>query len=470
MAAFFIYSIKAGACLAWFYLFHKLLLSRDTLHALNRFLLLTAVLLSLVLPLIHITVSAPTLLTEGTATLEGMIVAAVVPAEEPQALTLAQWLFLIYIIGVVFFLLRGFVSIWSLSRLMRKAKKVDESADFCIYTLPGDVSPFSWFRFIVLSEADWTSHPREILLHERAHIAHRHSWDILLCNALIVFQWWNPAAWLIKRELQAVHEYEADEAVLAAGVDARCYQMLLIRKAVGETIFSMANNLNHNSLKKRIKMMKHEKTHRLAALKAAAILPLAALALTAFASEKVESIEKTVTAEAQEVINKVESQVLSAATAAATPETVAFEKAEKAEETVENSVSEAAETAIEAPQVADEAAAEVSEMAIAPSDTIVYSIAEKMPQFNGSIMAWLAENMVYPKEAAEKGETGLVIVKFVVDKEGYVKSPQIIRHATTALDAEALRIVKAMPKWTPGMNNGKPVSTYFTVPIKFSLK
>lgn len=428
MAAFFIYSLKAGACLAWFYLFHKLLLSRDTLHTLNRFILLAAILLSLVLPLIHLTVSDASLITKGAATIEGMIVTAVTPVEEPQTQTLAQWLFVIYIIGVAFFLLRGAISIISLFRLMRKAKKVEDNAYGCIYTLPGDVSPFSWFHFVVLSEDDWTKHPREILLHERAHIERRHSADVLLCNMLIVFQWWNPAAWLIKRELQAIHEYEADRAVLAAGVDIRHYQMLLIRKAVGETLFSMANNLNHNSLKKRIKMMKQEKTHQWAALKAAIFLPLAALALTAFASEKVETIEKTVAAETQTVVNKVEKRMTSAIASPQIEKSAVSEQTERAIEVTERSVPETPKA---------------TETEIEPADTTVYTTVEVMPQFPGDIMTWIIENVKCPKDASENG---MVIVKFVIDHEGNVKNPQIVRSVSTALDAEALRVVSNMPK------------------------
>lgn len=447
MVAFFIYSLKVGACLAWFYLFHKLLLSRDTLHTLNRWLLLAVMVLSLVLPLVHVTLAEPSPISHGTIAVEGFIVQAVSPAEGDTSMTLAAWLFLIYIIGVAFFLVRGALSIVGLFRLIRRATKIDESDGIKTYMLPGDVSPFSWFRYIVIGENDWRNGCREILLHERAHIARHHSADVLLCNLLITFQWYNPAAWLIKCELQAVHEFEADEAVLNAGVDMRQYQLLLIRKAVGEQMFAMANNLNHNSLKKRIKMMKIQKTHRLAALKAAAILPLAAIAITAFATNEAKNIERQVATESQALVNRVETSVLPTVAAETTP--------------VANK---------ETPATTEELIVkEIAAETLSPKDTTIYDVVDEMPKFETNINMWLAQNVVYPQEAIEKNIQGRVIVKFVIDAEGNVTNPEIVHSVHPSLDAEALRVVKAMPAWTPGKLKGKAISVRGAIPVTFNM-
>ena len=157
-----------------------------------------------------------------------------------------------------------------------------------------EIAPFSWMKYIVISRKDLEENGREILIHEMAHIHHRHSVDLLVADICIFFQWFNPSAWLLKQELQNVHEYEADETVINEGVNAKEYQLLLIKKAVGTRLYSMANSFNHSKLKKRITMMLKEKSNPWARLKYLYVLPLAAIAVTAFArpeiSEKVEEI------------------------------------------------------------------------------------------------------------------------------------------------------------------------------------
>lgn len=132
-----------------------------------------------------------------------------------------------------------------------------ESLDngICLVVHRRKLAPFSWMRYIVISETDLKESGRHILVHEMAHIHYRHSWDLLLTEACAWLQWFNPAIWLLKQELQNIHEYEADEEVLRQGINAKEYQMLLIKKAVGARLYSIANSFNHSSLKKRITMM-----------------------------------------------------------------------------------------------------------------------------------------------------------------------------------------------------------------------
>ncbi|MEG1406004.1 MAG: M56 family metallopeptidase, partial [Alistipes sp.] len=145
------------------------------------------------------------------------------------------------------------------------------------------LTPFSWMRWIVMSDVDYAENGTTILAHERAHIACGHSIDLLVTDLLSCLQWFNPAMWLLRRELRAIHEYEADAAVLAAGADARAYQLLLIKKAVGGRWYSVANSLNHSNLKNRITMMLRKKSSRWAGAKAFLALPLLCIALGAFA-------------------------------------------------------------------------------------------------------------------------------------------------------------------------------------------
>ena len=273
MGIFLVYILKSAACLAVFYLFYKLLMSRDTFHRFNRFALLGLLVLSSVLPLVEVSVNEPVGVQETMLTLEQLLLLADV--EEGQETVVAQpatalWVrvaLLVYLAGIVFFAVRNLWSLGRLGALLRRGR-LERVSDY----LPGraehvrlvvhdrDIAPFSWMRYIVLSRKDLEENGREILIHELAHIRNRHSWDLLLADLCIFVQWFNPAAWLLKQELQTLHEYEADETVLREGVDARKYQMLLIKKAVGTRLYSMANSFNHSSLKKRITMMLKEKT------------------------------------------------------------------------------------------------------------------------------------------------------------------------------------------------------------------
>lgn len=454
LGMFFIYSVKVAVCLALFYLFHKLLMSRDTFHTFNRFAILSMMLLSLVLPLVHLSLDSETGINRGTVALEGLVAQTVVADGGNgvgEGLTLTQVLLAAYVLGVVLFVGKALLSVGSLLRLIRRARCVEVRNGIRIYTMQGDISPFSWFRYIIMSEKDWQENRREIVLHEMAHIRRCHSMDVAVCNMMIVFQWYNPAAWLLKRELQTLHEYEADEAVLSAGVDATHYQMLLIRKAVGERLFSMANNLNHNSLKKRITMMKIKRTNPVQKAKIAFVLPLAAMTVAAFASQKVENLSEKVEQESEAFSSVSDNPVVRA-------------------------VDETARVA--AVKVQEEKALEeVSSMAMAKDTAETKSgkefpcIPETFPQFPGGHVAlfeYLSKNIKFPKSKENEDVKVRVVTTFTVEKDGSITDAKIVRSQGEAFDNEALRVINGMPKWIPGMQNGKAVSVKYTLPITFS--
>ena len=454
LGMFFIYSVKVAVCLTLFYLFHKLLMSRDTFHTFNRFAILSMMLLSLVLPLVHLSLDSEAGINRGTVALEGLVAQTVVADGGNgvgDGLTLTQVLLATYVLGVVLFVGKALLSVGSLLRLIRRARCVEVRNGIRIYTMQGDISPFSWFRYIIMSEKDWQENRREIVLHEMAHIRRCHSMDVAVCNMMIVFQWYNPAAWLLKRELQTLHEYEADEAVLSAGVDATHYQMLLIRKAVGERLFSMANNLNHNSLKKRITMMKIKRTNPVQKAKIAFVLPLAAMTVAAFASQKVENLSDKVEQESEAFSSVSDNPVVRA-------------------------VDETARVA--AVKVQEEKALEeVSSMAMAKDTAETKSgkefpcIPETFPQFPGGHVAlfeYLSKNIKFPKSKENEDVKVRVVTTFTVEKDGSITDAKIVRSQGEAFDNEALRVINGMPKWIPGMQNGKAVSVKYTLPITFS--
>ena len=382
MSEFLTYSLRTGACIAVFYLFFKLLLSRETFHAFNRALVLAATAVSFVLPLCVITVqrtlparetvstsdecpypayadivtpaadtptdapaggslsaarvmaasatplSEETVAPESEETVmpesEGMVsplteedilsdhasaesVAAVQPsvseAVETSRGVEIPWRQIgavIYLAGVAAVIFVTVRSIVGLHRLMRRGRceRLDDGTT--LVRMDENVAPISWCRNIVISERDLRENGAAILAHERAHVRLHHSLDLLLVDLAGAVQWFNPAMWLLRRDLRAIHEYEADAAVIASGVDARSYQLLLIRKAVGGRWYSIANSFNHSKLKNRITMMLREKSSRRTRARALLLLPLAGLALGAFAKTVYVRPEDKVTKEFSE--------------------------------------------------------------------------------------------------------------------------------------------------------------------------
>ena len=458
MGLFFVYILKSSVCLAIFYLFYRLLLARETFHRFNRFSLLGILLLSCLLPLVEVSVKQETEVHQTMLTLEQLLMMAdAVNATEAGArtetatVTWIQVALLVYLAGIVFFAFRNVYSLVRLLMLLKSGKKEDIGS-----YLPGrkervtlivhncDIAPFSWMGYIVISRKDLEENGREILIHELAHIHNRHSWDLLVADVCIFFQWFNPASWLLKQELQNIHEFEADETVIKEGVDAKQYQLLLIKKAVGTRLYSMANSFNHSSLKKRITMMLKEKSNPWARVKYLYVLPLAALAVTAFARPEVSAVTDEISsAKVNDLAEMVKTNL---------PESVV----EAVKDTLPPGV-------IHVPQeVKDDL-----------KGTPVFEVVEQMPEYPDGGMAGLMEyfkkNMRYPEAAKEAGMQGRVTVQFVVNKDGSISGAKVLRSVEPDFDAEAIRLVNAMPKWKPGMQGGKPVPVKFTVPVKFML-
>lgn len=280
------YSLKAAAVALVFYLFYKVLLSRETFHRLNRIVLLTTVPLSMVLPLCVITIKR-TVVAEPTAL--GTPLIPIEVAEHPMVADVTGqtdwWMVggIIAIVGAAVVALWSICSIISVERLVRGSRELERDGRTRIVVTNKKISPFSWMKTIVLSEEELTEGYDLVVAHERAHIRLLHSWDVLFMNLCCALQWFNPAVWLLRRDLREVHEYEADMEVLLGGVNVRDYQLLLIKKAVGNKSYSIANSLNHSTLKNRITMMLHKKSTPASRMRVLCALPLVCLSLTAFA-------------------------------------------------------------------------------------------------------------------------------------------------------------------------------------------
>ena len=435
MGAFFVYILKSAVCLVVSYLFYRLLLNRETIWRFNRFLLLSLLALSFVLPLIQVHTSKPVQVNTALVYAEDWFIDeveaqptdAIIPTN--PSFTWTQGVVLVYMLGVLGMLVFNMASLWQIRGLLHQGKKVKmpdgyTQEDVKLVVLPGNVSPFSWMHYIFISEEDYQQ-PREILIHECAHLAHRHSWDLLFCELCLCLQWFNPAAWLAKQDLMTLHEYEADDAVLSAGINAQQYQMMLIRKAVGTRLVSIANSLNQSNLQRRIVMMLRPKSGKWTMLRGLFILPLAVLAIAAFARPEVKSASQDL--EAVQL-----NDILTDAPPLEEP----------------------------APQ-------------INPEDTVIYQVVQFMPEFPGGmveLMNYISSNVRYPADALAAGIEGRVTTMFIIERDGTLSNVQILRGINPSLDAEALRVIRSMPTWKPGYQNDKPVRTRYTVPVNFRIQ
>ncbi len=291
MTDFLIYQGKAAIALAVFYMFYRLLLSKETFHRFNRIVLLGTAALSFVLPLCVITLRKVVVLPTMPSTADAIVgetTGAVAMAPEVSQPIWPIILCCIFASGALFVLTKVIVSIIGIRRnISSGSKQILESGETLIIT-ETDTAPFSWMKYIVISREDYESGYSQILTHEKAHIALRHSWDILFVDMITALQWFNPAIWMLKADLRALHEFEADDAVLRSGADIKEYQYLLIRKAVSKSGYSVANSFNHSTLKARITMMLNKKSSRMSAWKALYVIPLVGISLAATAETKVD--------------------------------------------------------------------------------------------------------------------------------------------------------------------------------------
>ena len=446
MGVFFIYILKSSVCLVLFYLFFRLLLSKETFHRFNRMALLGVLFFSLLIPCIEVTTRHQVEVQQAVLSIEQLLLMAELEAtpanvgavQETPTISWVQIVLLVYLAGILFLVCRNIYSLICLFRLVHSGKheKLEKGVTLVVHNQ--EIAPFSWMKYIVISRKDLEENGREILIHEMAHIHHRHSVDLLVADICIFFQWFNPGAWLLKQELQNIHEYEADETVINEGVNAKEYQLLLIKKAVGTRLYSMANSFNHSKLKKRITMMLKEKSNPWARLKYLYVLPLAAIAVTAFARPEIsEKMEEISAVKVNDLAEIVQEKVLQ--------DTVKVSKDEKKDALVVTGVKSKEEEEI-----------------------VIFEVVEQMPEYTGGTSAlqkYLSEKIAGSPMKGKAG--GRVMVGFTVAETGKIKDVRVLQSDEASLNQEAERIVSEMPDWIPGKQRGRPVPVKYTVPIRF---
>ena len=445
MGAFFVYILKSAICLVLFYLGYRLLLNRDTFHRFNRYALLSGFVLAALLPFVRVAVEQPSPLGQAMYDMEEWMRLAT--PVEPAAVASPAFSFYsiglaIYLVGMLFFAVRFLWGVANLFRLIRSGhcERLADGGWLVVHRLP--LAPFSWLRYIFLSECDMQSKPELILAHEQAHIRMGHTWDLLFTELFLWLQWFNPAAWLLRKELQSVHEFEADAAVLGMGYDSKEYKLLLIEKAVGTSRYTLANSFNHSSLINRITMMQKRKSNPWARMKYAFVLPVAATAMAAFARPE---ISRQMAEISSAKITDLSRMVQTTAAERTRPEAI--------------------DTTTSAREVMVTGYAQFT-------DNKVYESAEVMPEFPGGeaeLLKFVAKRFKYPTEAQRKGAQGRVIVKFVVETNGSISNIHVVKGIDPLLDAEAIRVCTTMPTWAPARQEGKAVRCYYTIPVTFRL-
>jgi len=458
MGIFLVYILKSAVCLAMFYLFYRLLLSKETFHRFNRMALLGVMLLSCLLPLVKVTVEQASPVNAQVMSMEDLLLMyqwnseAVVVEEGSCPFHWQEGLVLVYFAGLFFVIVRH---LWSLGRMLylirhSRCERLDNGIRLVVHRRK--LAPFSWMRYIVISETDLKESGHHILVHEMAHIHHRHSWDLLLTEACAWLQWFNPAIWLLKQELQNIHEYEADEEVLRQGINAKEYQMLLIKKAVGARLYSIANSFNHSSLKKRITMMIRKKSNPWARAKYLYVLPLAAVTVAAFARPEISK--------PLDEISNVKVNDLSA---------VLGTYADK-------NVSNPAEKTKLKMKVVDEKGKPIIAATVLVANTTNGTITDENGNFTLEVgtdqsiqVAYIGMSTVTMsvKDCLKKADQTIVLTESDTKKDVKVVAPA--PQAVTS-DDQTFSVVEQMPKWKPGMQDGKPVSVKFTLPVTFMLE
>ncbi len=430
-----IYLIVSAISLALMVTVYRLTLSRTTFHGFNRFVLLATLALAAVIPVMHFKsissrASAPInyMLGEIMVYADGtMGVNHVQEAESGSSISMLSVITVVYLAGLIFCLLRIAFGILSSEIICHRRSRMLADGSRLVIT-ERNYAPFSWRNCIVISRKDYESNGAMIIAHEQAHVHHHHSFDLILAQLFCAVQWFNPAAWMLRRSLMEVHEFEADASVLEDGFDGRRYQICLVRAALQGSFATTTNNFSNCSTKKRIVMMNRHSTNPWARLRVLLMLPVVALSVIVASACKQDT--------------KSEMNVVTQ----------------------------------DAP-ASDDYWVDIEEYDIVEADSTdeVFWVVDQRPEFPGgeaALMEYLRSNLEYPERCKENKVQGRVLISFVVNKDGSIVEPAVVKSAGpegVELDVEALRVISAMPVWTPGKQNGEAVRVQYTVPVVFKL-
>ena len=466
--ALFLYSVKSALVLTLLYLPYMLILRKESFFRLNRTVLLLILLLSLVLPLMNIhslswdshpvvQAARQQMVEVGIPVNAGMLLPEVAVQGERNGIQVS-WFHIVsflFVLGTLFVFFLRVSQILRMGYVIRTGSLWHQREDgVMVYCHADDVSPFSWMDNIVISARDYDENAREILLHERGHVMARHSWDLLLLALLQTMQWWNPLVYILGGSLRDVHEYEADDFVLRSGVSAKAYQLLLIKKVVGASSYTFANNFDHSLTLKRITMMQKSKSSVWMRSKVLYIIPMATLALSAFATSESVSPSGNEIAKNEDKVIKISpsgqadgTKKVGSSVVFPTDSNVVclLDGKEATQETAKALSPEEIEsiTVVKNPEAAASMGypGKTVQVIKTKKDGAVlssYDTPQKVSyvpnpgvqaQFKGgegALMKWLATNIKYPSEAQSQGVMGRVQVEFFITETGQITNIRAI--------------------------------------------
>ena len=508
--------LPIAATVAVLWLVYRLLFRNSNRLHFNRFFLLTSMLLALAMPLLGLlsgmevpqmatlkqSLFGGTLLNEIIVTSDGqpMLPEVIVTTNTtPSRFSVWQVMGGIYLIGVGVMTLLFLIKLGKLVVLIIRSPKRKMSSCTAVFT-GREQGSFSFFRYAFFPNENVDP---DIMRHEMSHIAHHHSWDILFAEVMMILQWFNPFIYLYKKELQSLHEYQADRDVVATGVDKKNYMMLILQQCTAVDFSGMSNNFSLILTKKRIKMItRNEKAKGLwwRLLATLPVLAILMIANTKVKAQEKKAVDKPITIEMGQfeiydddgapiqlndtiIYGEDGSSIKFQASDSFDP--ITGEPCKKLTVTsynadgTENSFfitetekrGDTARYSIEPFSISGSLFETLLDVATSKEDT-VYQIVEQMPQYTGgeeAMMKYVAENIKYPQAAKDKNISGRVFVGFVIEKDGSVSNVKVVRGIGGGCDEEAARVIKEMPKWKPGMQKGKPVRVNYMMPIFFKL-
>lgn len=508
--------LPIAATVAVLWLVYRLLFRNSNRLKFNRFFLLTSMLLALAMPLLGLLsgMEVPQMVTLKQNMFNGMMLSEIIVTPDgqpvlpevtvttdatPSRFSLWQVIGGIYLIGVGVMTLLFLFKLGKLVVLIIRSPKRKMSSCTAVFT-GREQGSFSFFRYAFFPNENVDP---DIMRHEMSHIAHHHSWDILFAEVMMILQWFNPFIYLYKKELQSLHEYQADRDVVATGVDKKNYMMLILQQCTAVDFSGMSNNFSLILTKKRIKMITRNEKAKGLWWRLLATLPVLAflmIANTKVTAQEKKAVDKPITIEMGQfeiydddgapiqlndtiIYGEDGSSIKFQASDSFDP--ITGEPCKKLTVTsynadgTENSFfitetekrGDTARYSIEPFSISGSLFETLLDVATSKEDT-VYQIVEQMPQYTGgeeAMMKYVAENIKYPQAAKDKNISGRVFVGFVIEKDGSVSNVKVVRGIGGGCDEEAARVIKEMPKWKPGMQKGKPVRVNYMMPIFFKL-
>lgn len=536
------YFLKINAGIALFYAFYRLFFYKDTFFHWRRTALLCFIGVSLLYPMLNlqewVKAHEPMVAMAdfyATAMLPEITVEeAVIPAGTNWQSIILNAINTGYLCGVIFLLVRFMVQLAGIIRLRFQCRTAEIQGTH-VHILNKSNGPFSFFHWIFVHPDSHTDEEMaEILAHEHTHARQMHSLDVVFSEIMCIFCWFNPFAWLMKREVRNNLEYLADQHVLQNGYDHKKYQYHLLGLANHKAAATLYNSFNVLPLKNRIKMMNKKRTKEIGRTKYLMFLPLAALLMIV---SNIEAVARTTKDFARDVIQAVEMRTEPTAealqpaaaetTVAETPSATPLQEkkveykgviVDETGKSVPNATIGAKISKnsviqeIDIPKTVTDANGKFSFQAvegitiisaqiqkisasqniskqdrlnlkielpsavamkkIADETEDVFDVVENMPSFPGNqaaMIKYIADNLRYPAKAEDAGIQGRVIISMIIEKDGSISNPSIMRSVNPDLDAEAIRIISNMPKWNPGTQRGEKVRVRYTVPVMFRL-